>query len=223
MSPDPAPLTRSALALAMLAAWVLLFLAVLLPPWLLGMTDAGDALTRWTVRLALVYYALAAVLMLRLLPTDWRAASVPGRLARWCWSLAWLTYVAHVIVAFHFVHHWSHRAAYEHTQQVGGFGPGIYVNYLFTLLWTADVVWWWAAPRGYAARPHRVGWLLHAFMAFVIFCATVVFEDGQIRWLGLLMFAGLGFFLLYRVRPRPWRHEGQGVAADSETAIPQEW
>jgi hypothetical protein len=216
-------LSRSALPAVMLAAWGVLMLAVLLPPWFLPMASVGESFTRWTVRLCLVYYALAAVLMLRLLPSDWRTATFSGRLARWCWTLAWATCIVHILIAFQFIHHWSHQAAYQHTADVGGFGPGIYINYLFALLWTADVVWWWLAPRSYARRPHRTGWLLHAFMAFIIFCATVVFGSGLIRWAGLLMFAGLGFFLFYRTRLRPWRSEGQGMASAETPAISQEW
>jgi len=101
-------------------------------------------------------------------------------------------------VAFHYAHHWSHAEAVEATRLRSGVGEGIYVSHLFTLLWTADVLWWWLRPRGYAARSPWVDRVLHGFMLFVIFNGTVVFEDGLIRWAGILLFVALAAVWLYR-------------------------
>src|SRR5204863_7801685 len=118
--------------------------------------DPGDRLTRDTVRLALVYYAAAATLMLRPGPRAWRAA-------RWCWTLAWAAYLVHVAMAFHHYHHWSHAAAFAHTRAVSGVGEGVYVSHAFTLLWTLDVAWWWLRLGSYTTRPPWVGRALHGF------------------------------------------------------------
>src|SRR5262249_51373718 len=115
-----------------------------------------------------------------------------GRLARACWTLAWAAYVTHVGLAFHYYYRWSHADVVAQTERASGFGPGLYVSHLFTLAWTADVAWWWARPGGYAARPAWVGRALHGFLAFVIFCGTVVYESGPVRYAGLLLFAALG-------------------------------
>ena len=198
----PDPMATALMDVCMLAAWTAQLAAVSVLPWLLVTSDPGDALIRWTVRLSLLYYAAAAILMLRCGSADWRAESGRGRLARWCWTLACAAFLIHVAVAFHFYHHWSHQSAFDHVEQVSHFGPGIYVSYFFTLLWTADVLWWWAFPAGYALRLHRIGWLMHAFLAFIIFCGTVVYETGPMRWAGLLMFVGLGLLLLVSGRRR---------------------
>ena len=89
-------------------------------------------------------------------------------------------------MAFHYFHHWSHALAFERTRQVSGVGEGIYVSYLFTLLWVADVAWWWLQPDRYAARPAWIDRTLHGFMLFIVLNGTVVFESGGIRWAGLL-------------------------------------
>src|SRR5262245_13675912 len=51
-----------------------------------------------------------------------------------CWRLihtfGCAMVLAHVVIAFEVAHGWSHRAAYEHVERVGGFGPGLYANYL---------------------------------------------------------------------------------------------
>jgi hypothetical protein len=223
MSSAISPPQSAALVVVTVAVWAVLLLAALAGPWLLSVADPGDAVTRWTVRAALLWYAAAAILMLRLGPTDWRAATRRGRLARCCWTLGWAAYLVHVCVAFHFAHGWSHARAFQHVQDVSGFGHGIWFSYLFSLLWTLDVGWWWLAPASYATRPHRLGWLFHAYMAGMIFFATVVYESGLIRWAGVLLFVVLGFCLLYRVRPRPWRRDEPGVASQTGSAIPHGW
>ena len=169
-----------------------------------GKVPDRDFLPRNTIRLALAYYALAATLMLRLRPVGWSAATSSGRLARACWTLACLAYLLHVACAFHYAHHWSHAEAYEHVRQAGGVGEGIFVSYLFTLLWTGDVIWWWTAPAGYARRFPWIDRLLHGFMLFVIFNATVVFEFGPVRWAGTALFVWLAVvWLASRGRQRP--------------------
>jgi hypothetical protein len=184
----------------MVAAWAVLLAGVLAAPSLLPSANPGDDLTRNTVRLALAYYAAAAALMLRLRPGEWLAASGRGRLARWCWTLAWAAYLVHLGMALHYYDGWSHARAVERTERATHFGPGIYVSHAFSLFWTLDVLYWWLRPAGYAARPAWVGRLLHGFMALIIFCATVVYEEGFIRRAGLALFALLGAMLLSRLR-----------------------
>jgi hypothetical protein len=155
------------------------------------MQSPGDDLIRNTVRVALAFYAVAAWLMLGLRLTDWQCETSHGRLARWCWTVAWATFVVHVGVAFHFAHHWSHTEAVEHVRERSGVGEGVFASYLFTLAWTADVAWWWLWPMGYATRSAWFGRALHGFMVFMIFMATVVYEEGAIRWAGALVFGAL--------------------------------
>jgi hypothetical protein len=110
-----------------------------------------------------------------------------------------VTFLVHVAVAFHDYFGWSHAAAVEHTRQVSGWGAGVFVSYLFTLLWAGDALWWWAAPASHDRRPRWLTVGLHAFLAFVVFNATVVYEPGPIRWVGLVLFAVLAALLGWRV------------------------
>jgi hypothetical protein len=167
---------------AVLFLWFTALVGVFAWPWLTGSPNLGDDLTRHTVWVALAYYAVAAWLMFGPLPE-----TVHGRLTRWCWTLAWVAFVIHVGVAFHFYHHWSHTSAVDHVRERSGVGEGVFASYLFTIMWSADVAWWWLRPRGYAARPIWVTWSLHGFMLMMVFAATVVYEEGPIRWLGLLL------------------------------------
>jgi len=141
----------------------------------------GELITRWTVRLALACYFIAIGLHL--------ASPRLARPARILHSLGCLLFLAHVIAAFDVFHHWSHTDAYletaRQTRELTGYdtGIGLWLNYLFTLLWLVDACLWWriASPSRTITRL-RIA--IHAFMLFIIFNATAVFESGIIRWLG---------------------------------------
>ena len=99
-----------------------------------------------------------------------------------------------VYCAFQFYHGWSHASAFEETarqtqETVGwGVGEGLFVSYFFTVAWSADAIWWWLADaENYASRPRALIIALHAFFFFIVFNATVVFESGGVRWLGLAL------------------------------------
>lgn len=131
---------------------------------------------RYTVGL----WFAACLVMLWVRPSEWLPLSRRLRLVRLCWSLAAAMLVVHIVFAFGLAHGWSHGAAVRHVAATGGFGWGIIVNYVFAAVWLADAAWWWATPAGYAQRPRRVGYVVHGFLAFVVFNATVVF--GPPRW-----------------------------------------
>jgi hypothetical protein len=172
--------------------------------------DSGELFTRWTVRVAVALYALGLALR----------ASAGGRGpwpagARLAWTLGFGAFLLHVACAFHFYHHWSHTDAYEATARqtaaVTGraWGGGLYANYLFALVWGADVCWWWCAPAAYARRPRWLEWAVQGFLAFIVFNATVVFGAGPAHLLGLaaalLVAGGPAWAALRRGRAKSWR------------------
>ena len=161
----------------------------------------GSQLTRNTIRLSLAWYAGGLMLMMQLEPHEWNMTTVRGKIARWCWTWGMVSFLVHLAMAFHFYHSWSHAHAFRHTQEVSGVGEGLYASYLFTLLWVADALWWWFSPKRYATRSVWFDRMLHAFMLFIIFNATIVFESGAIRWVSLVVFGALAttWFLSPRI------------------------
>jgi hypothetical protein len=153
----------------------------------------GVLLTKWTIWAALLGYAGGATgLLLARHRREWWP---PARIA---WTLGCCAYLAHVYCAFEFYHGWSHASAFEETarqtrETVGWeVGEGLFVSYAFTLVWPADVIWWWlAGAENYSRRSSAVIIALHAFFFFIIFNATVVFESGATRWLGMALCGGL--------------------------------
>ncbi len=159
--------------------------------------DAGEPLTRNTIRLSLAWYSVALVSMTRLSPQGWDATNQTARFARGAWTWSYLCFVTHVGMAFHYFHNWSHQDAMQHTEQISGVGEGLYVSYLFACLWGADVFWWWIDGQDYSLRNRWIGRVLHSFMLFIVFNSVVVFETGPIRWIGV---AAILVFSITRLR-----------------------
>ena len=117
------------------------------------------------------------------------------RVARLLWTLGCAAFLVHVASSFDVFYGWSHRVAVEETArqvaEVTGrrVGAGIYLNYLFTSVWVADAAWWWLDANGYRRRSWVGVLLVHGFFLFMIFNATVVFEDGAARVMGLVVTA----------------------------------
>lgn len=147
----------------------------------------GELLTRVTIWLALVLYAAGEVA---------RATRTSG--ARNAWA-GWLNaagcglFLAHVALAFHYFHHWSHAVAYadtaRQTLEFTGWnsGSGLFVNYLLAAVWLSEVIWWRASPVTFAARPAWITWSVRAFFLFMIFNGAFVFVHNPARWFGLLL------------------------------------
>jgi hypothetical protein len=158
----------------------------------------GEVVTRGTIDVALLLYASVLAGNLWVLPLAGLPETHPWRrLARVFWTLGCAALWLHVAAAFGYYHHWSHAAATNDTAErtrvtLGvSFGGGIYFNYLFALVWTADCGWWWVARRSYERRPRWVGVVVQCYLLFIAINATIVFETGVVRAAGLVMAVAL--------------------------------
>ncbi len=149
--------------------------------------DTGEFLTRATIWITIVAYAVGSVLFaLSRGRSGWDAAT------RVAWTIGGLSLVAHFICAYEFYHHWSHDSALQdttrQTAEVTGlnWGGGLYINYAFLTIWIVDMAWWWLGGlSSYRARPWALVLAWHSFLIFILFNATVVFKTGNVRWVGL--------------------------------------
>ena len=147
-------------------------------------------LTVWSIRLALLLFSLAVIARLGGFVRNesdrrgWKAI-------RAIWVVACLLALLHGLAVFGYVMHWSHQEAVEdtiqRTRQLIGvpFGGGVYFNYAFWVIWTMDAAWWCGWPDRYLRRSRWWDLLVIGYLWFIAFNATVVFESGVIRWLGL--------------------------------------
>ena len=159
--------------------------------------------TIWSIRGAVACYFIALGMLLW---SQQRGKECTNR-ARGFWTMGCALCILHVLCAFHFFHHWSHAAAWQHTAEqtrlvVGWeWGNGLFFNYAFVLFWVVDVVYWWFRPREHGRRNGLLKWITHGFMLFIIINATIVFESGAIRWIATALFSGLlGVWLICESR-----------------------
>jgi hypothetical protein len=139
-----------------------------------------------TIWLALVAFAAAEA---------GRRPAFSGRApARWldAVSLAGVALlIVHIALAYAARHGWSHdaavRATAAQTAAVYGldWGGGIYVNYLFALIWALDAWQWSVSSAAAAARPAAIRWALRAFCGVIIVNGAVIFVPGPRRFLGI--------------------------------------
>lgn len=116
------------------------------------------------------------------------ASAVRGRAL---WTLGALAAIVHAGLALHVHHGWSHAAALAdtaaRTAAVVGWssGSGLYVNFAFLVVWAADALWWWLAPRSFTRRPRVLDRAVRGFLWFLFVNGAFVFAAAPQRWLGL--------------------------------------
>jgi len=143
--------------------------------------------------------ATAAVRALMLMATImWAWVEVlkfrrPGQVepARRLWTVALALALVHAALAFDVHYRWSHEAASvdtaRRTAAVTGmaWGGGIFVNYLFLVLWFLDALWWWIAPAAYVRRPVRLERARLALFLLMFVNGAVVFASNIARGVGI--------------------------------------
>jgi len=166
---------------------------------LLAMINLGVCLTKGLIWGAFPFYLLGWV-------TGAKAGADAGRLRR---ARRWLTvgfvfYLLHLLMGFQNFFGWSHEAAYEvmALQTYDLFevrsGAAIYLNYFFTVLWTAEVLWAWTRFERWRQRPRWISRLVHAFMLLVWLCGMIAFASGPVRWYSAIL---LGVAVAWRLIP----------------------
>ena len=152
--------------------------------------------TIWTARITVFLYLTGMGL---------RLTGNRPRLAKAVWTIGFLMLIAHVAAAFHFIHHWSHTAAWVRTaeqteQRLGWYcGGGIWFNYLFLVIWGIDVLLLWSK-----IRPSKVLTIMQTYLAFIVVNATAVF--GPIWWIPVMIVTGiiLGLLIARRSQAPTW-------------------
>jgi hypothetical protein len=120
----------------------------------------------------------------------------PSRLVAWTNAIGLTLCIIHIVLAMASVHGWSHAAAMDatarRTESVYGWrwAGGVYVNYLFVLVWALDA-WLARSHRDRLFDAPAVRWPVRIFYAIVIFNAAVVFARGSMRVFGVVLVASL--------------------------------
>jgi hypothetical protein len=153
-----------------------------------------------------VFYTIAAAVLC------WAVAEALA--SRVFWTSGALLALVHSVAAFVWFYGGSHDTArIETTRQTAAltgvdFSGGIYLNYLFLIVWLGDAAWWWVAPTSYRARPRALGLAVRGFIFFVIVNGAVVFADGGARVVGFVALILAGFGTFHR-----WRRSAKATSA----------
>ena len=145
-----------------------------------------NALLYWMVWLSLIAFAAGELAKSRRYAGAWSISATGAILL-----------AVHIVLAMAVRHGWSHASALEATAQqtsdVFGiyWGGGVYVNYVFAVVWIAELFVWRQWPEGYASRLEWIKWSLRAFYFVIIVSAAVIFATGWRRWMGAAILAGL--------------------------------
>jgi len=169
------------------------------------------SLIAWSIRLSMLLFVI--VVACRIVGPK---SLVENTVTKTVWTCAFALFVVHVLASFHFVHHWSHSAAYrataKQTLELLGIevGTGVYFNYLFLAVWAADVVNSWT---DFSVGRRMVQWLLRIglmYMFFIAFNGVVVFESGWLRAVGILLTTMLVAVSIRRIS-RFWKNKDEPV------------
>ena len=165
-----------------------------------------DLPTRLSIWLALALFA-AAQLRRRQPGTPTGSASV------WLSAFGLLVFVCHVVLAFEFHYDWDHATALAETaaqtEALTGVstGSGLYLNYLFGLVWFAELYWWNKSTGRHTNRATWTERAVRSFFLFMIVNGAVVFVDAPRRWLGMAVVV----VLLYAWRPSTWTGQNRAT------------
>ena len=169
------------------------------------------SLIAWSIRLSMLLFVI--VVACRIVGSK---SIIESTVTRAVWTFAFALFVVHVLASFHFVHRWSHSAAYrataKQTLELIGIevGTGVYFNYLFLVVWAADVINSWT---DFSVGRWMVQWLLRIglmYMIFIAFNGVVVFESGWLRAVGILLTTMLVAVSIIRFS-RFWRNKDEPV------------
>jgi hypothetical protein len=138
----------------------------------------------------MVFGSVAGALVLWAVAEWWRHQAGRSSAARAAWTAGAALMTVHSIAAFMVIYGGSHAVAVAATaRQTAALtgvesGAGIYVNYVFLVLWIADASWWWISPGSYATRPRVIATGIQAIFLFMFLNGGVLFADGWMRVLG---------------------------------------
>ena len=140
-----------------------------------------------------VYLTIWAALCLFTAGEIGRARNARG--VGWPWHASALGLglsIVHTLLAFEVVHGWSHDDAVRNTAMQTervfgvGVGSGVYVNYVFFVVWLLDLVRW-RQDGGIERRSTGALVALHTFYLVIILNAAVIFAAGSRRAAGAIL------------------------------------
>jgi hypothetical protein len=153
----------------------------------------------WAIRAAMV--AMFAVFAMQI-----RGMSEVSVVVRSVWLMGALAALMHSVGALWAFHQGSHEAAFEstakQTEELLGIavGIGLYVNYLFVLVWFVDACLRFFRAEWYKCLPNWYQMAVYGFLVFIAINGVIVFKAGVVRWIGISAIAILCMLWFVKLR-----------------------
>jgi hypothetical protein len=158
-------------------------------------TTMAQASSLWSIRVALLL--MVAVLIGEVLGNSKTHIFVVVP-----WLVGAILSMCHSIGALATFHNSSQAEALESTaQQTEALlgirvGAGLYVNYVFVVVWLTDAALRLVIPNKYLQFPKSYFYTVYGFLIFIAINGAIVFKEGIIRGIGILCLAILGWLFL---------------------------
>jgi len=162
-------------------------------------TTLAETASLWAIRISMI-------LMVIVLGAELRGAKSTGIVIAQLWCLGALFALAHSVGAMLTFHHGSQEAALESTARQTELllgmriGTGLYVNYLFVIVWLADAALRLLVQNRYSKFPISYRYWVLGFLIFIAINGAIVFQSGSTRYVGIACLAILGTLVLLRDR-----------------------
>ena len=146
------------------------------------------------------------LLMVAVLTLELRGARSTHRLLASLWMLGACLAMGHSFGALFTFHHGSQAEALESTAQQTEkllgfrFAAGLYVNYLFVLVWMIDATLRLVVPKKYELFPHAYRVAVLGFLIFIAINGAIVFKEGWMRTIGFACVLWLAFLFIRKRR-----------------------
>ena len=169
---------------------------------MIAVTNFEADVAAWTIRGALI----CMVLFFAMRISNRKLQGTTLELAKSAWLIGSLLSLLHGLATMAYYHQFQHALAYQDTAQqteqaIGvAVGIGIWLNYLFIIVWILDALWMNGLAKGYFSRLRAFNWMIYGFLGFIAFNGAIVFESGPVRWVGIL--AILVLVVIWKTRDR---------------------
>jgi hypothetical protein len=150
----------------------------------------GQRVSLWCIRCSILFLVVAFGRQLTGRPKT-------ERLNATIWLIGALFAAAHSLGSLATFHHFSQAEAFEstaqQTQDLLGFrfGAGLYVNYVFVVVWLFDALFRMFQRDRYQQLPTWYHYSVEGFLAFIAINGTIVFKSGWLRWTAIACIAVL--------------------------------
>lgn len=151
----------------------------------MGTITYAESASLWAIRLAML-------VMVGVYAAELAGTKRCHRCLAFLWLVGALLALGHSLGSLITFHHGNQAEALESTAQQTQallgfrFGAGLYVNYVFVVVWLLDATLRLGVRNKYERFPNAYFYCVHGFLIFIAINGAIVFKAGLVRVIGIL-------------------------------------